>query len=200
MPLRSTFIPVLALAVAGCLGLTGCGGEESNPQLLPQKHADFLTENLEEAEEAFAANDCETVDARLEDALERINDLGAPPISKPLKLRLREGVQALQDEAGTCGEEEEEPTEPTEPVVPDPEPAPAPDEPEDEEPEPEPEPDPEPAPEPEPDPAPAPEPQEPVEPAPTPPSDGGSPGGGTTGPPVTPGGGGVGPSDPVGGA
>lgn len=189
--------PTLAAAVlliAAALLLAGCGGDEgTNPELLSEKKGEAVLADLEAAEAAFAENDCETVNDRLESALEEINDLGSPPIDKELKLNLRDGVEKLQDAADEeCGNEEDPAPEPEPEPEPEPVPVPAPETPEeqphspDEEEHTPPEdttpdqpdvPAPaEPAPEPEPEPEPAPPAPEPAEPAPSPGSGGVGPG------------------------
>src|SRR5688572_208864 len=170
MPRRGPHAALAAvlLMLGACLLIAGCGEEGSNPELLSEKTANALLDDLEEAEAAFEDDDCAKMQRRLDKVLERINDLGGP-ISKPLKLNLREGARTLMDTAeAECGEA----TEPAPEPEPEPEPAPAPepetpeqqpdsedeeeptpdetnpDQPEEPAPEPEPAPDPEPAPEP----------------------------------------------------
>ena len=176
--------------LGACLLFAGCGDDGSNPELLSEKTANSLLDDLEEAEAAFDEGDCAKMQRRLNKVLERINDLGGP-ISKPLKLNLREGTNTLIETAeAECGATEEpapapapepepEPTPAPEPETPTEEPdssdeeEPTPDETNPDQPEtpaPEPEPTPEPAPEPEPTPQPEPT------PAPTPPSGGVGPG------------------------
>ena len=183
----------MLLALGPFLLLAGCGDEGTNPELLSEKTANSMLDDLEAAQEAFDEEDCATMQRRLDKVLERVNALGGP-ISKPLKLNLREGTETLIEAADAeCGES----TEPAPEPEPEPEPAPAPepetpteepDAPDTEEPTtpdetnpeqpdvpaPEPEPAPEPAPEPTPEPAPEPTPQ--PEPTPPPPSGGVGPG------------------------
>src|SRR5688572_14920157 len=191
MPRRGPHAALAAvlLMLGACLLIAGCGEEGSNPELLSEKTANALLDDLEEAEAAFEDGDCAKMQRRLDKVLERINDLGGP-ISNPLKLNLREGAQTLMDTAeAECGEATEPAPEPEPVPAPEPEtpeeqpdsedeeePTPDetnPDQPEEPAPEPEPAPDPEPAPEPDVDPAPDPGPP-PTTPAP--PSGGVGPG------------------------
>ena len=174
---------VLVLLGASLL-LAACGDEGTNPELLPESQSEYLLGKLDEAEAAFEDEDCATALARIEEAQERINDLGQP-ISRELKMNLRDGTTTLYEQVETeCAEAEEPATEPE----PEPQPTPAPEPPEeepdsedegeqtpDETPPDQPEPEPAPEPEPEPEP-PAPEPQPEPEPAPSPPSGGVGPG------------------------
>ena len=196
MPSRGPH-PALAavlLLLGASLLAAGCGDNGTNPELLPESQSDYLLSNLDEAEAAFEDDDCETALAHIEAVQERVNDLGKP-ISRELKINLREGAATLREQVEVeCAEADQpEPAPEPEPEpVPEPEPEPEtpepqPDSPDEEEPTPDEEtpPDqPEPAPEPEPQPEPAPEPTPPTpqpEPTPTPPS------------------GGVGPADEAGG-
>ena len=201
MPSRGPHRALLAavLVIGAFLVFAGCGEESTNPELLPEKLANSMLDDLEEAQVALDEGDCERMERRLDKVFERIAALGSPPTDRQLKLNLREGINTLQEEASAECEETSEPEEePTEPVpAPEPEPTtpvepedsedeeePTPEQPNPDQPEePEPEPDVEPGP-PEPGPAPNPEPAPPANPPPT------SPGGS----------GGVGPGSAVGGS
>jgi outer membrane biosynthesis protein TonB len=185
-----------ALLLAASLLLAACGDDNANPELLPPKQAEYLLENLDDAQTAFDDDDCTTALAHLQAVQDRINLLGKP-ISHELKLNLREGAATLYAQAeAECGVTEEPATE-----EPTPEPTPAP------EPEPEPtttdqgdttppednqdQPDQQPTPEPEPTPTPTPEPTPTPTPEPTPTPQ-------PTPAPPGPGSGGISPNDQVG--
>ena len=176
----------MLLVLGASLLLAACGDDGTNPELLSEKTANSMLDDLEAANEAFEAGDCDKMDRRLQKVLDQINALGSPPIDKALKLNLREGTEALMEQSDECESAEAAPPEEEEPA---PAPAPEPETPEEpsdsggqevpdetnpdqpEQPEPEPAPEPQPEPAPEPNPPPQPEP-----PAPTPPSGGIGPG------------------------
>src|SRR3712207_1214475 len=109
-------LAAVLLVLGACL-LAGCGDDGTNPELLAEKTANSMLDDLEEANAAFADGDCGKVERRVQKILDRVNALGSPPIDQELKLNLREGAEALQEQAEEECEPAEEPAE-EEPDVP----------------------------------------------------------------------------------
>jgi hypothetical protein len=92
---------VLACALGLALGLSACGGGDSD--LLPGKTADEINRNLDQVRSSVAEGDCAGAEDAVEEVSEEVDGLGG--VDKRLKAALREGTTRLGEVVASCGQE-----------------------------------------------------------------------------------------------
>jgi hypothetical protein len=92
---------VCALAVAAALGLSACGG--GNSDLLPGETADQINENLDQVRAFVAEGDCAGAENAVAEVSEEVEGLGG--VDSKLKAALREGTSRLSEVVSSCGQE-----------------------------------------------------------------------------------------------
>lgn len=92
---------VCALAVGAALGLSACGG--GNSELLPGKTAEQINRNLDQVRNFAAEGDCAGAEDAVQEVSEEVDALGG--VDKKLKAALREGTTRLEQVVSSCGQE-----------------------------------------------------------------------------------------------
>ncbi|MBS1879830.1 MAG: hypothetical protein JST31_09970 [Actinobacteria bacterium] len=92
---------VFACAVALALGVSACGGSDSN--LLPGKTAEQINRNLDQVRAYVAEGDCAGAEDAVNQVREQVDGLGG--VDKQLKAALREGTTRLGQVVSSCGQE-----------------------------------------------------------------------------------------------